>query len=189
MIGGSQNLKTPWVVPRLGFFVLAVLPAVAAQAAAGESVAEMAVYGGSASFSPLASFGDMTLTVAGEGHVMTQRVGPGQTASFAPVDREGYQLPDGTYNWEIVTSPGHQSLRPSAVRNVEISADGRTVEVVEMPRGLRQSGVFTIKDGIMVDPKLVEVESSRAMTSRMPVADGPPSAAERSAEHRDQDSN
>ena len=129
----------------------------------------------------------MTLTVAGRGHVFEQRLSSGQAASFAPIDREGYALPDGTYKWEIVLSSRLQDLEPRALQDGKASPDGRTVEVAEAPRRRKQSGVFSIKNGMLVDPSLIEQESGRAAPSLAPEASEAPSAAARTAEQTDRD--
>ena len=181
----KRNLEALWVIPLVGFLVLAALPA-HAERPADAPVATMSVHGADASFSPM-SFDAMTLTVAGHGHVSVQTARSGQSLSFAPVDDEGYALPDGTYNWEIVTTPDLRSLRASAFSNGKVSADGRTMVAPEAPRGGLQSGVFTVKNGMIVNPDLVEAESSFRVRGMAPVSAELPSPAERRGEHIDQD--
>lgn len=187
-MSGQLKMRTLWVLPLAALLVLAALPVEAQPiglGGGGGDIATMAIHGSSVSFAPRISFDTMTLTVAGKGHVSRQDYSSGQTASFAPVDKEGYALPDGTYKWELVVSPRPQDLNTRAFRNAKVSADGRTVEAAQAPRGQRQSGVFTIKNGAMVNPNLVEAESARAMGA--PSAAAPPSAAARAAEHNDRD--
>ncbi len=185
----QRTLWTLGTVPLAAFLLLAAVSAQAAQAqpvgVGGGEIATMSIHGGSVSFAPRVSFETMTLTVAGKGHVSKQVVRSGQTASFAPVDSKGYALPDGTYKWELVVAPRPGSLDPSAFKNGKVSADGRSVEMAEAPRGQRQSGVFTVRNGAMVDTNLVEAESPRAIGA--PSAAAPPSAASRAAEHSDRD--
>lgn len=186
------NQRTLWVLPLVAFVVLAALPAQPAGAqnigiGGGGDIATMAIHGGSVSFVPRVSFEEMTLTVAGRGHVSKQSFRGGQTASFAPVDSKGFQLPDGTYKWELTVSPRAQDLNPRAFKNAKVSADGRSVEAAVAPAGQRQSGVFTIKNGALVDPSLIEVQSGRAVGGFQ--LGEAPSAAARSAEHSDQDGN
>ncbi|MCP4202238.1 MAG: hypothetical protein GY769_09910 [bacterium] len=186
----NRNLKTLWLIPLVALLVLAALPAQSAQAqliGGDQQVATMAIHGGSISFAPKISFEEMTLTVAGRGHVSKQSFRSGETASFAPVDQEGFQLPDGTYKWELVVSPRPQDLNPAAFRSGKVSADGRMMEMAAAPKGQRQFGVFTIKGGVMVDPNLVEAESPRTLGASSIAA--PPSAAARAAEHNDRDGN
>ncbi|MFQ5526067.1 MAG: hypothetical protein ACE5GX_07360 [Thermoanaerobaculia bacterium] len=183
---GKRNLWALGGISLAALLVLMALPALPASAQpigiGGQSeVATMSIHGGSVSFAPRVNFEEMTLTVSGKGHVSRQVVRSGRTASFAPVDSDGFQLPDGTYKWEIVVSARPQDLNPRAFRNGKVSADGRTMEAAQMPRGQRQSGVFTISNGQIVDANLVEAESPRAIGA--PRASAPPSAAARAAEH------
>lgn len=169
---------------------LVALPAAAPAAqmiAPDAPIATMAIDGSGVSFAPRGSFEEMTLTVGGQGHYSRQSFGTGEAATYAPVDRDGYQLPDGTYKWELVASPRLEDLNPRAFRNGKISADGRTMEAAAAPRAMKQSGVFTIQNGVMVDPNLIEAASARANAG--PGAASPPSAAERAAEHTDRDGN
>lgn len=187
---GKRKLWTLGMVPLAAFLVLATLPAQPADAQAigiggGQEIATMSIHGGSVSFAPRVSFETLTLTVAGKGHRSEQVVRSGQTASYAPVDSKGYALPDGTYKWELVVSPQPGSLSPSAFSNGKVSADGRSSEMAQAPAGQRQSGVFTIKNGVMVDPNLVEAQAPRTIGA--PSIAAPPSAAARAAEHADRD--
>lgn len=187
---GKRRMWTLGMVPLAAFLVLVALPAPPADAqtigiGGGQEIATMSIHGGSVSFAPRVSFETMTLTVAGGGHRSEEVVRSGQTASFAPVDSEGYALPDGTYKWELAMSPRPQDLNLSAFKTGKISADGRTAELATAPVGQRQSGVFTIKNGVMVDPTQVEAQAPRAIGA--PSIAAPPSAAERAAEHRDRD--
>jgi len=182
---GNRNLKILWVIPLVCLMALASLTASAQGLGGEEPTVAVAEHGGSVSFSPRASFDRMTLTVAGQDSVFEQSFKSGQTASFAPVDQEGYALPDGTYKWEIVASRRLEGVK--ALKDGEPSPDGRTVEAAPATRGPRQSGVFTIKGGAIVDSSLVEPESSRAKASLTPEVAGPPSAAARNAEHTDRD--
>lgn len=187
---GKRNQGTLWATALAALLIVTALPApgAAADLTAGDApIAAMAIHGDSVSFAPLGSFEAMTLTVGGQGHFSKQTFRGGETASFVPVDGEGFQLPDGFYKWELVASPSLRDLDPKSFRNGKISADGRTMEVAQAPRGQRQSGAFTIKNGVMVDPNLIEARGSRAESQ--PVAAEAPSAAARSAEHTDQDGN
>lgn len=189
---GKWNRGIP-VVAALAALVLAALPLqlAAAELVRGDpNIAALSISAGSVSFAPQVSFEEMTLTVAGGGYSVTRSFRFGQTASFAPVDAEGFQLPDGTYNWELVMSPRARDLDPRAFSSGEVSADGRAFKAAEAPEGQRQSGVFTIKDGLIVDPRRVEPEATRAAGSIGGVSQSEqPSAASRSAEQIDRDGN
>lgn len=191
----NWNQGILWMLPLVAFVVLAALPAQSAGAqdltiVADAEVAAMAIHGDSVSFSPRVDMEEMTLSVAGGGHFSTQSFRGGQAASFAPVDSQGFQLPDGTYKWELVVSPRPEDLDLRAFTNGTISADGRTIEAAQAPEGRRQSGVFTIKNGVIVDPSGVEPEATRAAGSIGGVSQGEqPSAVARSAEATDRDGN
>jgi hypothetical protein len=177
----NWNLKTLWVIPLVCFMAQAPLPASAAVLGGEEPMVAMSVHGGSVSFSPRVGFDRMTLTVVGMGHVFRQIASSGEAVSFAPVDQEGYSLPDGTYNWEIVASSRLEDASPDTAGATP--KDGRTVEANPGPRGPRDSGVFTIKNGSIVDASVVEIESARAEADLPPETTEPPSEAARSAEH------
>jgi hypothetical protein len=179
------NPKTFWVLPFAGILVLAALPAEAQRPAAEEGVAAMSVRGGAVSFAPRADVDRMTLTVSGRGHAYSETFDYGQTATFVPVDAEGYALPDGTYNWELVSSPSPRNLRPRAFASGRVSANGRSVEEAKGPQGRLQSGVFTILNGAIVDSSQVEEEGSRFQGR--PASNATPSAGERAAEQIDRD--
>lgn len=191
----TLSLRTFQALLFAALLVLALMPvqqAVAQVAQEAENlgdpkIAEMSLQGGSVSFAPLIGFGQMTLTVAGQGHSSILNFRSGETASFAPVDSKGYSLPDGTYNWEISVSPRPEDLDLRAFRAGSISADGRTSVAASAPSVPRQSGVFTIKNGSLVDSTLREPEPTRTLSA--PVAAAPPSAAARRAEQTDHDGN
>lgn len=172
----NRLFKALWVIP-LGFLVLAALPATA-QGIGGQAVAP-SIQGGSISFAPQGIGGKMTLRVSGGEFVSSQSFRAGQTGWFAPVDREGFQLPDGTYNWEISIAADRRSLGRQVLGKGEIPAHGRTESATPAPQGRRQSGTFTISNGVMVDPNVLEARSSRAVSAGVAV---PQSAASRSAE-------
>lgn len=186
-MNNNRTLRTLWAIPLVGFLVLAALPANAVQPTAEKPIAAVAIHGGSVSFAPQVSFDRMELTVGGQGHTIKQNYRSGESAHFAPVDQEGYALPDGTYKWELVMSPRLKDLRPEAFSNGTVSADGRTATAATAPSGQRQSGVFTIKNGMMVDPNLVEIDAGRGASKSAPASAEAPSAAARSAEHTDRD--
>lgn len=138
---------------------LVALPAVAQEAAEAPAVATMRTAPGSVSWAPLTSFDKLVLTVQGEEFSSTREFTSG-SLHFAPVDPDGYQLPDGTYNWEIRVIPPALSFNSTVVRGDEISDNGRTHKLGIAPEPLVQSGTFTIADGAIVDPGLIEPESA-----------------------------
>ena len=152
----ESNRRRLWAAVLLA--ALVALPAVAQEAAEAPAVATMQTAPGSVSWAPLASFDKLVLTVQGGGFSSTREFSGG-SAHFAPVDPEGYQLPDGTYNWELRVIPPPLSFNRTLVRSDEISDNGRTHKLGVAPEPLVQCGTFTIANGAIVDPGLVEPES------------------------------
>ena len=136
---------------------LVALPAVSQEAAETPSVATMRTAPGSVSWQPLVSYDKLVLTVQGGGFLSTREF-TGGGAYFAPVDPEGFQLPDGTYNWEIRLSPPPLAFNDSLTRSDEMSDGGRTQKLGTAPEPLVQSGFFTIANGAIADPELIEPE-------------------------------
>ncbi len=154
----GRNIRILGAIALVGLWLLASLPAQAQ--APGQEVATMAASPGAVTWAPRVSYEKMTLTVAGNGRVMSSVFSRGESPVFSAVDAEGYALPDGTYNWEIRVTPELLRLDTSAFSNGKVSADGRQVEAASAPRGQIQSGVFTIVNGALVDSSLVEPESA-----------------------------
>lgn len=153
------SLRILGAIALAGICLLAATPA-DAQREPTQEVATMVASPGALSWAPRVSYDEMALTVAGNGFATSLIFTRGESPSFAPVDAEGYTLPDGTYNWEIRVSPDRLEMDTSAFSNGKVSADGRQMEAATMPRGQIQSGVFTIKNGAIVDSTLVEPESA-----------------------------
>lgn len=133
---------------------LVALPAVSEEARAPE-VADMITGPGSISWAPRVDYAKLVLTVKGGGHTLTSEF-KGGAVSFAPVDEEGYLLPDGTYNWEISVIPRALDANNHHYRSDQPSKDGRSVKAGTAPEGRTQSGSFTIANGAIVDPGLTE---------------------------------
>lgn len=154
--------RNTWLLGAVALIAIGLLaaPPAAAQPGQDREVVTMAAGPGAVTWAPRISYEEMTLTVAGGGYAFTQVFARGESPSFAPVDAEGHTLPDGTYNWEIRMAPERLRLDTSAFRNGKMSADGRQVEAARAPRGAIQSGVFTVKNGAIVDPTLVEPASA-----------------------------
>ena len=140
---------------------LMAVPAVSQEAAELTAVAKMRTAPGSVSWQPLVSFDKLVLTVQGGGFLTTREF-TGSEAYFAPVDSEGYQLPDGTYNWEIRLVPPPLTFNHTLTRSDELSDGGRTQKLGTAPEPLVQSGTFTIANGSIADPELIEPESTGA---------------------------
>jgi hypothetical protein len=218
----NRNRWTFWMLPVVGFLALMAPPAGAQPAALAQpNVAAMSIQGGGVSFAPVTGLQPMTLRVQGGDFVSTESVRPGQTAWFAPVDGDGYQLPDGAYNWEITETAELSRSAVGLSSRDEAPAHGRSVQAVPAATpGRVQSGTFTIENGVIVDSRLIEAPAARTAVAEIAVSSrsaadefaeraarmddgivvqravrqtsqitGPPSAAARAAEHRDQDGN
>ena len=138
---------------------LLAVPAVSQRAAEPTAVATMKTAPGSVSWQPLVSFDKLVLTVQG-GEFLSTREFAGGEAHFALVDPEGFQLPDGTYNWEIRVISPPLSFNDTLIRSDDLSDNGRTQKLGAAPEPLVQSGTFTIANGVIADPELVEPRSA-----------------------------
>ncbi len=153
----ESSRRKVWVAVLLA--ALVALPAVSQEAAEAPSAATMKTAPGSVSWQPLVSFDKLVLTVQGGGFLSTREFVSGE-AHFAPVDPEGFQLPDGTYNWEIRMIPPALAFNDSLVRSNERRGGGRSQNFGTAPEPVVQSGSFTIANGAIVDPELTEPEST-----------------------------
>ncbi len=148
---------------------LVALPAVSQEARAPE-VADMIAGPGGLAWAPRVQFDKLVLTVTGGGHTLTSEF-KGGTPTFAPVDAEGYLLPDGAYNWELTVIPRALDANNHHFSSDQPSVDGRSIKPGTAPEGLVQSGSFTIANGAIVDPGLAESTSRAAPERDAPAAD------------------
>ena len=148
---------------------LVALPAVSEEARPPE-VADMTAGPGGLSWAPRVDYAKLVLTVKGGGHTLTTEFKAGGTPTFAPVDEEGYLLPDGVYNWELTVAPRPLDANNHYYRSDEPSEDGRSMKAGTAPEGRIQSGTFTIANGAIVDSGLTETPS-RAPEPEAPAAD------------------
>ncbi|MEM9293983.1 MAG: tail fiber domain-containing protein [Acidobacteriota bacterium] len=105
---------------------------------------------------PMVSHDGGQLTLAGPGgrHMTTEFTSG--SAVIGLYDEQG-ALPDGTYVWELRTSPVMSSAQRDAL--AEVRDDARLVQLQESgaaPTGIVQYGVFTLKNGVPVDSTLIE---------------------------------
>ena len=115
--------------------------ALIAPAALADGPVQIAATGGSIDFLNKAGYSAGTLSVAGpEGIDYNQAFKSGEAPSFSLFDKAGYALPDGLYKWQI--SP--QAEKADGERNAHAPA----LEAI--------SGVFTLKNGSVVDASLPE---------------------------------
>ena len=138
---------------------LVALPAASKEAAPAPEVADLAAGPGGLSWAPRVDYARLVLTVKGGGHTLTTDF-KGGTPTFAPVDSEGYLLPDGVYNWELTVVPRALDANNKTYRGARRSTDGRSQQDGVAPAGMVQSGSFTILNGAIVDPGLSEPASA-----------------------------
>ena len=168
MISLESKRRSAWAAAIL--VVLVALPAIGQEAAQEPAVASMRTGPASVSWEPLVGYDKLTLTVQGGGYLST-REHTGGSVHFAPVDPDGYLLPDGTYSWEIRVVPRALEFNRILVRSDELSDGGRTQKLGTGPEPLVQSGSFTIAGGAIVDPGLTEPPSAEAQPGDEAAAD------------------
>jgi hypothetical protein len=128
---------------------LAVMPAVAATPEA--PFATMGSAGSSLYWTTEASSGELVLSVNGPGFEMRQVSAPGESPSVTLTRGDGDPLLDGLYKWEIRESfPGVNDgvYDPANGRDGAGSPSTRGPVAI---RGRVDSGVFTIRNGFVVD--------------------------------------
>jgi len=133
---------------------LAVMPAVAAQPEA--PFATMGSAGASLYWAMEASSGELVLSVNGPGLEMRQVSAPGESPSMTLTRGDGKPFLDGLYKWEIRESfPGVNDgvYDPANGRDAAGSPSARGPVVI---RGRVDSGVFTIRNGFVVDSTATE---------------------------------
>jgi len=108
---------------------------------------------------------EAVLSVSGPDVAIRQTSLGGSSLDLALIRADGSLLPDGTYAWEIRESyPGMNDsvYDPYNGRNsVEKASASTPIDI----RGRVQSGVFTIKNGSVVDSTVVEEDASEGATA------------------------
>jgi len=134
---------------------LALIPVAAAQPEA--SFATMVSAGTSVYWTTAESSGELSLSVTGPGFAVQQVSAGDGSPSMTLTRGDGNPLLDGIYNWEI-----HESF-PGINDGVYEPANGRDVAAPSAQRpvvieGRVASGVFTIKNGFVVDSTVTEAD-------------------------------
>ncbi len=136
----------------------ALMLALAAGAAPAEDAgARMSAFGSEVAWSMESFDGRWSLVVAGGDIHETAEFAAGESPVFSLFDREGAALPDGTYQWELsgVREPVNDRVRDP--ENGRDSAEHVETNRIDFePRVF--SGSFTILNGAVVDPSLVEAQ-------------------------------
>lgn len=142
---------------------LALMPAIAAQPEA--ELATLSPAGGSVMWEVRSSAPQMNLSVTGPGVSIRKVSEGGAGLGLSLTGDEGSPLPDGTYNWEIWESfPGVNDgvYDPANGRDgVDVASASARIDI----EGRVQSGVFTIKNGFVVDSTLMEATAEGAGSS------------------------
>ncbi len=129
---------------RKNLFVAAVAAAaLVAMPLAAADLATMSAHGGGLAWTPQGSFQGLVLTVAGSDIWQRHEFRAGESPSF---DAAG--LADGTYTWELV-----------AVSKARSRRSGETG--VQAAPGRVQSGSFSVVNGAVADPNLIEATAVR----------------------------
>jgi hypothetical protein len=139
--------------------LLATLAAIAlpAEAAAQPDPAPLAaptVYAGGVDFLPNVSYSSAKITVSGPEMEYERTFAAGEPLSIDLFDPEGQLLADGTYSWRLALTPAEREARElrRAVRQ-----DGGVAPDPWLP----VTGTFAIRNGLIVDPSLVEARPAR----------------------------
>jgi len=138
----------------LALYGLASMPAIAEQPEA--EFATMASAGTSVYWKTTASSGELSLSVTGPGFALRQVSAAGESPSMTLTRGDGNPLLDGIYNWEIRESfPGINDgvYDPANGREGAGTPSARGPVAI---KGRVDSGVFTIKNGFVVDSTATE---------------------------------
>ena len=156
-------MKRDFSIPRgailwLALSGLAVVPAVVAQPEA--PFATMGSAGASLYWTTAPTSGELILSVNGPGLEMRQVSAPGESPSLTMSTGDGNPLLDGTYKWEIRESfPGINDgvYDPANGRDGSGSRSTRRPVAIQ---GRVDSGVFSVRDGFVVDSAATEEPGS-----------------------------
>ena len=164
--------------------IIAIALPGAAQGANGGvgQLAAATVYANGVDFQPNVAYRGAKLTVSGPTMVFERAVGANQRLSLDMFDPAGQLLPDGNYKWRL-------DLRPTASAARELRRSARRNGGTAPEPWLPETGIFTIKDGRMVDRDLVEDRPARRrgtdLSGALPADLGAPAAAARIADDTD----
>jgi hypothetical protein len=142
---------------------LALLPVMAAGAEA--QLATMTPAGASVMWETQSSAPQMELSVTGPGVAIRQVRNGGAGLSLSLTRADGTSLPDGTYNWEIRESCAGLNDGVYDPANGRDAADAASTQARIHVEGRVQSGVFSIKNGFLVDSSLKEETAQETAAS------------------------
>jgi hypothetical protein len=134
----------------LALALLAALPAAAKQAT---PIASVQLGSGSIGFTPLVSFGSLTVTVTGPGDLaLRKEFASGQSAVVSV--SEGQAWADGQYRYELRAAPAIDPAAQDALRDARASGIEPLPPVSGEP--LVQSGGFQVRGGAIVPASYTE---------------------------------
>ncbi|MBZ0110916.1 MAG: tail fiber domain-containing protein [Thermoanaerobaculia bacterium] len=143
-----QSLTQAVGIAAIAVLLLAV-PSLAATAGA-----EAALSGDVLTWSLAGDNNGATLRISGQGIVVEQTFARGATPTQSAFDNSGNALPDGNYTWEVRALAAPMSAADQAA--IRHNQEGQPVDRNDNFRGEVISGAFTILNGSIVDPGLVE---------------------------------
>jgi hypothetical protein len=142
--------------------------------ALAESVAEVSLGPASIDWHPtaLGSYERWVLTVSGpDGKVLRQELASGATPTFGLFDKEGNRRPDGSYHWELRAVPQidpavRKQLAAARAQGTSAAVEAALRSAGKLPQEQVQSGSFSIVNGSLIGPGLVEERGPKPRTEK-----------------------
>ncbi len=139
---------------------VAAVPAAASEP--GAPFARLIAAGSAVYWTTAPTGAEISLSVTGPAFAMRQVSAPGENPSMVLLATDGSPLADGVYNWEIRESfPGINDGVADPVNGRDGDA-GQEARARVPIQGRVDSGVFTIKNGVVVDSGVSEISSPEA---------------------------
>ena len=142
---------------------LALLPVMAAGAEA--QLATMTPAGASVLWETQSSAPQIQLSVTGPEVAIRQLSNGGAGLSLSLTRADGTSMPDGIYNWEIRESYVGLNDGVYDPANGRDAVDAASAQARVHVEGRVQSGVFSIKNGLLVDSAVTEESAQDAGTA------------------------
>ncbi|MGD2114204.1 MAG: hypothetical protein PVG07_04065 [Acidobacteriota bacterium] len=138
------------LAPRVAILVTVIAVLALAPAVNGQDVAELRFGSDGVELAPVVEHGTILLTVSGpDGFYHRAELGAGESPFVSIFDAAGEVLPDGVYTYELTVRPAEVRRRPVADGTQGLGKSAPW----EIPAASRvQSGVFSIRGGVLVDP-------------------------------------
>lgn len=149
-----------WIRFTMIWVVLTALTAMSADATeSGDSFATMTSAGTTLYWTTAQTGAELSLSVTGPAFAMQRISGSGESPSLTLAAADGSPLVDGIYNWEIRES------FPGVNDGVSDPINGRDADTAQSAQrrvpiqGRVESGVFTIKNGLVIDSAISEEDA------------------------------